>query len=270
MSERRDSFSFKWWAAMAGQAWTRNETLVAFNIYCRTPFGRLHARNSEIVDVANALGRTANSVAMKCCNLAAFDSALQERGIKGLSKASRTDAEVWEQFNREPEEVAFESEQAYSSLMGRELRSEPEVRWEDVQGLDKSVITKVRVNQYLFRSIVLAGYRAQCAVCQLPLPSLLVASHIVPWSIDKAFRMNPQNGICLCAIHDRAFDKGLLGIGTDYKMSIHPMVWKSEKITAVKDFLIRFEGQRLMLPDRWHPDPDLLKRHSKIVASFVA
>jgi predicted restriction endonuclease len=255
---------------MAGQTWTRNETLVAFNIYCRTPFGRLHARNPEIVEVANALGRTANSVAMKCCNLAAFDSALQERGIKGLSKTSRTDAEVWEQFNREPEEVAFESEQAYSSLMGRELRSEPEVRWEDVQGLDKSVITKVRVNQYLFRSIVLAGYRAQCAVCELPLPSLLVASHIVPWSIDKAHRMNPHNGICLCAIHDRAFDKGLLGIGADYKVSIHATVWKADKTTAVKDYFLRFDGQCLVLPDRWHPDPALLKRHTEVVANSNA
>jgi len=73
---------------MAGQAWTRAETLVAFNVYCRTPFGRLHARNPEIVEVAKALGRTPDSLAMKCCNLAAFDSALQERGIKGLSKAS--------------------------------------------------------------------------------------------------------------------------------------------------------------------------------------
>jgi hypothetical protein len=32
---------------MAGKLWTRDETLVAFNLYCRTPFGRLHARSPE-------------------------------------------------------------------------------------------------------------------------------------------------------------------------------------------------------------------------------
>ena len=43
---------------MAGKLWTRDETLVAFNLYCRTPFGRLHARNQEIIELASALGRT--------------------------------------------------------------------------------------------------------------------------------------------------------------------------------------------------------------------
>ena len=32
---------------MAGKLWTRDETLVAFNLYCRTPFGRLHAGDPE-------------------------------------------------------------------------------------------------------------------------------------------------------------------------------------------------------------------------------
>jgi hypothetical protein len=128
---------------MAGQAWTRVETLVAFNVYCRTLFGRLYKGNAEIIEVAKALGRTPDSLAMKCCNLASFDSALKDRGIKGLSKASRLDAEVWKDFTAHPEEVAFESEQAYANLMQRELRAEREVRWEDVQGLDKSVVTKV-------------------------------------------------------------------------------------------------------------------------------
>jgi len=35
---------------------------------------------------------------------------------------------------------------------------------------------------------------------------LLVASHIVPWRSDPGNRLNPKNGLCLSAIHDRAFD----------------------------------------------------------------
>ncbi len=253
---------------MARIVWTRNETLVAFNIYCRTPFGRLHARNPEIVEVANALSRTPNALAMKCCNLAAFDDALKSRGIKGLSKTSRQDQEVWDEFNREPEDIAFEAEEAYSRLLNCQFRSKPEVRWEDVAGLDRSAMTKVRVNQHFFRSIVLAGYRSECAVCELPLAALLVASHIVPWSVDKTLRMNPQNGICLCAIHDRAFDKGIMRIGTDFRVSIHQKVLQLAASSAVTDYLVRFEGKRMLLPDRWHPDPLLLERHSQMCSNL--
>jgi putative restriction endonuclease len=79
---------------MTRRDWTREEVLVAFNLYCRTPFGRLHARNPEIVRIANQLGRTPSALAMKCCNLASFDPVLRERGIKGLSKTSALDSEI--------------------------------------------------------------------------------------------------------------------------------------------------------------------------------
>jgi predicted restriction endonuclease len=246
---------------MPRQSWSRDETLVAFNIYCRTPFGRLHGKNPEIIEVAAKLGRTANALAMKCCNLAAFDEVLKERGIKGLSKASKTDAEVWQDFQQNPEEVAFDSEQAFAQLMDRPIRAEVEVRWEDVQGLDRQAVTKVRVNQQFFRSLILSGYRNRCAVCELPMPQLLVASHIIPWSIDKSLRMNPQNGICLCALHDRAFDKGILRIASDYLISISPLVLDAEPIPSITDYLTRYDGKSLTLPDRWLPHPALLARN---------
>jgi putative restriction endonuclease len=250
---------------MPRRNWNRAETLVAFNVYCRTPFGRLHARNPEIIEVAASLERTPDALAMKCCNLAALDSTLQSRGISGLSKTSRLDAEMWHDFERDPETFAFEAEQAYSELMRRELRSSEVVEWEDVQGLDKAIVTKVRVNQHFFRSIILAGYKSQCAICSIPLSSLLVASHIVPWSVDKSLRMNPRNGICLCSIHDRAFDKGLLWITRDYRIELHTDVTAMTHVTAIAMNFGRFAGHTLTMPDRWHPDPDLLDRHCQFV-----
>src|SRR5438874_8588923 len=104
---------------MSIQRWNRDETLVAFNIYCRMPFGRLHGRNPEIIETAKAMGRTPNALAMKCCNLAALDPVLAARGIKGLSKGSKLDQEVWEDFNQRPEEIAFQSEQTYAQLTSR-------------------------------------------------------------------------------------------------------------------------------------------------------
>jgi hypothetical protein len=245
---------------MAGKLWTRDETLVAFNLYCRTPFGRLHARNPEIIAVAGALGRTPDSLAMKCCNLAAFDETHQKRGIRGLSKGSKVDAEVWHAFQTDPESIALDAEQAYANVMEIDLRQSPTVEWEDVQGLDRQAITKVRVNQHFFRSLILASYRSQCAVCELPIPELLVASHIVPWSVDPALRMNPTNGICLCSLHDRAFDTGILSISPEYTVRIRHDVAKLTEPAVVAPMLNQFADQQVHLPERWRPDATLLIR----------
>lgn len=247
---------------MARHNWSREETLAAFNLYCRTPFGKLHARNPEIIELAKALGRTANAVAMKCCNLASLDPSHQARGVAGLRKASRLDEDIWSEFSHNAEGIGYQSEVAFAEVTHSALRIAETVEWEDVQGLDREVITTVRVNQHLFRSIVLTGYRFQCAVCQMPIPSLLVAAHIVPWSADKLQRMNPRNGICLCSLHDRAFDTGVLTIEADFHISITQQVSVLHpQNPSIQRFLLDYVGRTISLPDRWHPDPALLQRH---------
>jgi putative restriction endonuclease len=254
---------------MAGQKWTREETLVALNIYCRTPFGRLNGHNPEIVEIAKALGRTPSALGMKCCNLAAFDPSLAVRGIKGLPNASKLDREIWQEFTDHPEETAFESEQAVARLSNNELRAETEVCWEDVRGLDSFAVTKVRVNQHFFRSVIITGYRERCAVCEVPFKELLVASHIVPWSVDKSERMNPTNGICLCATHDRAFDRGLLQVSAEYIITLSEMVWKHRDARSVQEQLLQFNGRQISLPDRWCPASRFLIRHSEIISNLA-
>ena len=59
--------------------WSREETILAYELYCRTPFGRIHSRNPEIIELANLIGRTSGSVALKMSNLARFDPELQKR-----------------------------------------------------------------------------------------------------------------------------------------------------------------------------------------------
>ncbi len=91
----------------------------------------------------------------------------------------------------------------WATLIDQPLQLADQVEWEDVRGLDREAITKVRVNQHFFREMILANYRQRCAVCEVPFRAILVASHIVPWSLDKSQRMNPSNGICLCSLHDK-------------------------------------------------------------------
>lgn len=247
--------------------WTREETLAALNLYARTPFGRLHARNPEIINLARHLGRTAGAVAMKCCNLAALDPVLQSRGIKGLRGISDLDREVWEEFHQYPEKVGYESEIVFSSTM----QQPPRMTREDdpivaIAGTDRKAVRRVRVTQHLFRAMILSGYRERCAVCTLPAPELLIASHIVGWAVDKVNRMNPRNGICLCCLHDRAFDTGMLDVDEDYRIHITARCKIDPDHRIAREMFYRFDGTAMTLPERWLPDPSLLARRRLLLS----
>jgi len=64
-----------------------------------------------------------------------------------------------------------------------------------VVGETKIREVKTRVNQNVFRQIVLANYDNKCALTGIDLSELLVASHIIPWSENEHERLNPENGI---------------------------------------------------------------------------
>jgi len=53
--------------------WTREQLIATLDLYCRTPFGRLHRINPDVVTLAEAIGRTPSAVAMKLVNFASFD-----------------------------------------------------------------------------------------------------------------------------------------------------------------------------------------------------
>src|SRR5262249_13693179 len=102
---------------MARRTWTRQELLVAFNLYCKLPFGQLHSRNPRIVQLAGLLDRSPGAVAMKLTNFASFDPIHQQRGIKGLQNTSQGDRQIWDDFNADWEAMAAESENALNSLI---------------------------------------------------------------------------------------------------------------------------------------------------------
>jgi putative restriction endonuclease len=254
---------------MTHQRWSGRATLAAFSLYCRLPFGKLHARNPDIIELARALGRTPASLAMKCCNLASLDETHKQRGVRGLQKAAQLDRQVWNEFLADPETISFEAEQAVDHFTGQaRLAIEDDAVMPFVEGQEREALVRVRVNQRFFREMILASYSEGCAVCRLPFVELLVASHIVPWSLDGTLRMNPCNGICLCGTHDLAFERGLLLIHSDYTLHIPDRVSQANTLEPVHTWLCRYAGQNLSLPDRWTPDPSLLTRRLAILGAL--
>jgi len=194
--------------------WTRDELIVAINLYCKLPFGKLHSRNPEIINLAKHIGRTPGALARKLGNFASFDPSLKERGIGGLSNTSHLDAKIWKEFYNDWDALAFESEKLLANFENttvEKLNHIPE-RELPKEGKERERLVKVRVNQSFFRSSILASYNGTCCITGLNRPELLIASHIMPWAKDEKNRLNPSNGLCLNPLHDKAFEVGLIAI----------------------------------------------------------
>ena len=89
---------------------------------------------------------------------------------------------------------------------------------------------------------------------------LLIASHIVPWSIDKVNRLNPSNGLCLSAIHDRAFDKGLISLTDDGRVIVSSDLRQRDD-DFVKTVFWSLENKSIEMPERFKPNQEFIQYH---------
>lgn len=254
-----------------GGRWSRDELMIAMNIYCKLPFGKLHHRNLTIIEVAEKLGRTPSSLAMKLVNFASLDPDLQARGIKGLEGASKADKEIWREFHEDWESYGYESERKLQLLFDSPLSAlEPEptevtlnkTRGVQVPNITESEATvKVRIGQNFFRETILANYERRCCITGNPIPELLVASHILPWSKCPEHRLNPCNGLCLGRTQDTAFDRGLITFNDDYQLVISKYLRDFLPEPTLERNFMDYCGNQIRLPEKFNPDMDFLKSH---------
>jgi len=248
--------------------WTREHTLAAFHLYTLMPFGRLHQHAPEIRQLAEWEGRTPSSVAMKLVNFASLDPQIVASGRAGLSGATNQDRELWAALQQNWDAIATEAGDAYAALAlshgiqaDSELLQDEEVEIEE--GRTRSAIVQVRVNQARFRKAVLASYNATCCISGLKNENLVIASHIIPWSKDTKNRLNPQNGLCLSALHDRAYDQGLITVMPDYTVRVSARLKTSPIDAFLQSSLVDRDAKRIHLPERFLPDPSFLASHAR-------
>ena len=106
----------------------------------------------------------------------------------------------------------------------------------------------------------MSAYDGRCCITALSVPSLLVASHIVPWRHDKANRLNPRNGLLLSALHDKAFDSGLLTINDDMTVLVSQNHLMLED-DYFQQSILNYQGEQIELPEKFAPDPAFLSYH---------
>ncbi len=250
---------------MANNRWTREELILAFNLYCKIPFGKMHSRNPEVIKLANLLGRTPSAVSWKLGNFARLDPSLKERNISGAEHGSKLDIEIWEEFNHDWDRLSFESEKLLADKEDKTVEDINEIDMSDFlkTGEEREAVVKIRVNQNFFRKSVLSAYNHKCCITGIQIPEILNASHIIPWSKDEANRVNPRNGLCLNAFHDRAFDRGLLTVTPDFKIKISNSIKSIQTDKAMEEYFLRYDGVEIELPKKFVPDTDFLDYHNK-------
>jgi hypothetical protein len=250
---------------LSSNRWSRDELKLAFHLYCQLPFGRLHQRNQEITQLAGLISRTPSALAMKLVNFASLDPAITASGRKGLGGASKLDQEVWDQFHADWEGLALECERLRADLASGAAAVVPSIV-DDLHyiGETRQVMVEQRIKQQFFRKAVLSSYRGKCCMSGLAEPRLLLASHIVPWSQDKANRLNPANGLCLSALHDRAFDQGLIALTDEFTVILSASLRQRDE-PFVLEVLLPLAGRQIELPERFMPSVELLAWHRERV-----
>lgn len=233
--------------------WTRDEVILALGLYFQTPFGKISDKNPHICDIAKILGRTPAALSMKMCNLGRLDPTLYSRGVSGLPNGSRVDEEVWREFEGRPNELSVEYLRVVNLL----------------RGVDAKVVTKngCSVNIEFFKQSVLTAYDNTCCITGINDERLLSAYHIKPIAncTNANEKMNPQNGVCLSALHGDAFQKGLITIDESFRVILSPSLKDHLTSAAYDDFFKKYDNAMIRVPKRSRPGVEFIHFHNECI-----
>ena len=245
--------------------WTRDQLQPALALYHQLRFGQLDSDTPSVIALASKIGRTPGAVAMKLNNFASLDPAVRARGVAGLTGASKLDREIWAEFEADRGGFVDRNQPLVEAAFRDAIPKTGMPQGADFSGTDTQRLGKVRQRQQFFRRAVLSSYDGMCCITGLSDARLLVASHIRPWNKDPKNRLNPSNGLCLSAIHDRAFDAGLITVTPDLKILVADVVRKQSKVPFAKQWLIDLHGRSITKPGKSLPSPEFLDDHNRTI-----
>ena len=100
----------------------------------------------------------------------------------------------------------------------------------DLIGDERETLIKSRIGHSKFKEL-LKLENHYCPICGLNNSSLLIASHIKPWSkSDSKEKVDIDNGILFCPNHDYLFDKGLISFDNEGQVLISSLLSQEDKI----------------------------------------
>mgnify|MGYP000048560333 CR=1 FL=1 len=243
---------------MPGRNWDRIELLKALALYCQLPFGKMHARNPVVIALAVDIDRTPSSVALKLVNFASLDPEHRRRGVRGMRNASSADKEIWHEYYGRWDALA---EWVLEPQTG-EWSSDDVAKLAVPDGPTEVLReTKARRGQQFFCNAVFAAHGGQCCITGITSLELLRASHIVPWSFAPESRLDPRNGLCLNALHDAAFDHGMITLTDDLRLTISSRLRNKVPEAIFVELFESRAGHPIRQSERFRPASESLAYH---------
>lgn len=236
-------------------AWSREDIIIAYALYCVTPLKQINPRNKTIQQVAELIPHSVASIVMRMKNFMYLDP----RNKSGLGNVAKADKQIYEEFKYDWGALSIKAE----NLTGLALFDAT-----PIQGAKplSSLTNHSRVSRerHFFKRAVLSAYDGCCCISGCALPQMLTASHIKPYSKcrDEADRVNPENGICLNTFYDKAFDSGLMTITPNMKIHISPIVKKLSQDDFTRFWLLDLDGKDFIPPLRFAPHSAFLEYHN--------
>ena len=135
-------------------------------------------------------------------------------------------------------------------------------------GLERQYLTAHRAKRDpSFRGRVIRAYEHRCAICgynvRLDTANIgLEAAHI-KWHQAGGPDTEP-NGLALCVLHHRVFDRGAITISDDYRVLVSQHVYGT---SGLEEWLTRFHDKEMLFPQSpdFYPDQKYLGWHHREV-----
>ncbi|MBU0290175.1 HNH endonuclease [Hallella faecis] len=249
---------------MQRNLWTHDELVLALALYFQLPFGRLNRNTPEVRELGRLLGRGENSAALRLVNFAACDPYILATGRHGMASGAKTCMPVWEEYANNKERLFKEAAEIRARLQQQSIEQSLGITTTDLEGKTREAVVRQRVNQNVFRTMILNNYNEQCAITGINDSRLLVASHIIPWAERKDTRLNPENGICLSSLYDRAFDQGLITIRPDdYTVMVSPSLRDTLTQATYAEHFGKIANRKIILPEEHQPNGTFLQYHAE-------
>jgi putative restriction endonuclease len=176
---------------------------------------------------------------------------------------------IWNEFFQNGEDLIAETASIMASYTNESINAKVDLSdLPDLpEGIEKERIIKARLNQQFFRETLLSSYNSTCCVTGFNIPELLIASHIKPWRVSdpKTERTKPSNGLLLNALHDKAFDKGLISINPSFEVIVSPKISRVISDKDCYEWFMSFQGKKITLPEKFVPEIEFIEYHNDVI-----
>lgn len=150
--------------------WTRDELILALELYMRSPRSPAGITSKEVADLsetltllgqrlgksADATYRNANGVYMKMMNFRRFDPTVISTGRVGLSRGNKDEATVWHEFADNPPRLKAVAASIVAALRDEKEWSAEQQPWDDdfAEAPEGRVLTRMHVTRERNRKLV--------------------------------------------------------------------------------------------------------------------